>query len=131
MPANPHPAVGIDCGVAHTMALSDGRNVDMPRLLRQGEMRRLRKLELQAARRRASRKPGAAASSRERKTYEQIAALRARQARRREDWLHKKTTDLAKGHSLVVLENLTIKNMTRSARGSVDRPGSTFAPRPA
>lgn len=123
VPANDHPPVGIDRGVAHTMALSDGRNLNMPPLLRQGELRRLRNLELQAARRRAARKPGAATSVRERKTYEQIAALRARQARRREDWLHKTTTELAKGHGLVVLEDLTIKNMTRSARGSVDRPG--------
>ena len=105
------------------MALSDGRNLDMPPLLSTGEQRRLRKLELQAARRRASRKPGAAVSNREHSTYEQIAVLRARQARRREDWLHKRTTDLAASHSLVVIEDLQIKQMTRSAHGTVDQPG--------
>jgi putative transposase len=122
VPANPYPPVGVDRGIAHAMALSDGQYLDMPPLFRERELRRLRKLELQAARRRAIRKPGAAISNRERSTYEHIAALRARQARR-EDWLHNKTTKLATNHSLVVIEDLAIKNMTRSARGTVDRPG--------
>jgi putative transposase len=121
--ANTSPPVGVDRGVVHTMALSDGRNLDMPPLLRPGEQRRLRKLELQAARRRAVRRPGVPASNRERRTYDQIAALRSRQVRRRDDWLHKKTTDLAGHHGLIVVENLQIKNMTRSARGTIKNPG--------
>jgi putative transposase len=124
VPPNRHPPVGLDRGVAHTMALSDGRNLDMPALLRSGERRRLRKLELQAARQRAAHAPGARVSNRERRTHEQIAGLRARQARRREDWLHNKTTDLARHHSLVVVEDLKIKNMTRSARGTIENPGT-------
>jgi putative transposase len=123
VPTNPCPPVGVDRGIAHTMALSDERYLDMPPLLREKEQRRLRKLELQAARRRATRKPGAAMSNRERRTYEQIAALRARQTRRREDWLHNKTTELSRNHSLIAIEDLRIKNMTRSPRGTVDRPG--------
>jgi putative transposase len=55
--------------------------------------------------------------------YQQIAGLRARQARRREDWLHKQTTRLAKNHGVVVVGDLGIQNMTRSARGTIDRPG--------
>jgi putative transposase len=116
---NTSPPVGIDRGVAHTMSLSDGRNLDMPSLLRPGERRRLRKLELQAARRYAARQPGMRVSNREHRTYDQIAALRARQARRRTDWLHKKTTDLARQH-----EDLRIKSMTRSARGTHENPGT-------
>jgi putative transposase len=123
VPANTSPPIGVDRGVVHTMALSDGRNLDMPSLLRSGERRRLRKLELQAARRRAARRPGMHASNRERRTYAQIAALRARQARRRTDWLHKETTDLASHHGMVVLEDLRIKNMTRSAHGTDENPG--------
>jgi putative transposase len=70
IPVNTSPPVGVDRGVAHTMALSDGRNLDMPPLLRPGEQRRLRKLELQAARRRAARRPGVPVSNRERTTYD-------------------------------------------------------------
>jgi putative transposase len=91
---NTGPPVGVDRGVVHTMALSDGHYLDMPELLRPGERRRLRRLELQAARRREARrkKPGTLMSRRENRVYGQLAALRARQARRREDWLHKQTT---------------------------------------
>jgi putative transposase len=49
--------------------------------------------------------------------------LLARQARRRHDWLHKTTTNLAKSHGIVVVERLQIADMTRSASGSVDSPG--------
>jgi len=117
--------VGMDRGVVHTMTLSDGRHLDMPELLTKGEQRRLRKLELEAARRRIRRQrtPGMRMSNRERASYKQIAKLRARQTRRREDWLHKQTTDLAKNHGLVVVEDLRIQNMTRSARGTAEKPG--------
>jgi putative transposase len=117
--------VGMDQGVAHTMTMSDGRHLDMPELLTRGEQRRLRKLELQAARRRLHRQrtPGMRMSNRERDTYQLIAKLRARQARRRHDWLHKQTTDLAKNHGLVVIEDLHVRNMIRSARGTIERPG--------
>ena len=53
----------------------------------------------------------------------QIAALRAREARRRKDWLHKSTTDLAKSHGLIVMEDLRVASMTRSAHGTIHRPG--------
>jgi putative transposase len=107
------------------MAVSDGRHLDMPPLLTTGEQRRLRKLELRAARRRGTRlrKASARISRREQRSYDQIAVIRARQVRRREDWLHKQTTDLAKNHGLVVLEDLRIRSMTRSAGGTAAHPG--------
>ena len=65
-------------------------------------------------------------SKRQCRTHEQIAELRARQARRREDWLHKITTDLAKSHGVVIVEGLRIQNLTRSARGTIEHPGSNI-----
>jgi putative transposase len=130
VPVNPGPPVGVDRGVVHTMALSNGEIFDMRSLLTTGEQRRLRGLERKAVRQRFAYKQQRAhdstalMSKRQRHTYEQIAALRARQARRREDWLHKTTTDLAKSHGVVVVENLRIRNLTRSARGTIEHPGS-------
>ena len=104
-PSNAGPPVGVDHGVIHTMALSNGEMLDMRSLLTPGEERRLRGLERKAARQQLANKyqrasdPTAPISKRQSRTYRQIAALRARQARRREDWLHKITTDLAKSHS--------------------------------
>ncbi|MGW5649229.1 RNA-guided endonuclease InsQ/TnpB family protein [Saccharopolyspora sp. NPDC003752] len=58
-----------------------------------------------------------------RKTIVEIAALKARQARRRADWNHKLTTDLAHNHGLIAVEDLNVRNMIRSARGTVEQPG--------
>jgi putative transposase len=131
VPSNLGPPLGIDRGVVHTMALSDGEMRDMRRLLTPGEQRRLLGLERKASRQqlalkqRRVRDPSAQVSNRQRRTYEQIATLRARQARRRTDWLHKTTTDLAKSHGVVVVEDLRIQHLTRSAHGSIEHPGSS------
>jgi len=122
--------IGIDRGVVHTLALSDGRALDLPSLLTPGEQRRLLGLERKAARQQLVRtqpsKPDKVeppTSRRHRQTIVQIAALRAREARRRENWLHKTTTDLAKSHGLIAVEDLRIANMTRSAHGTIQQPG--------
>src|SRR5512132_4152796 len=117
------PPIGVDRGVIHSLALSDGRNLDMPRLLTRGEERRLRNLERRASYRRMSRTAGSPMSNRERRSYREVASLRARQARRREDWLHKATTILGRNHRVVVLENLHIQGMTRSSRGTMECHG--------
>jgi putative transposase len=130
VPSNPGPPLGVDRGVVHAMALSNGDMRDMRRLLTPGEERRLLGLERKAARQQLALKqrrfgdPNAEVSRRQRRTYEQIAVLQARQARRRGDWLHKTTTDLAKSHGVVVVEDLRIQNLTRSARGNIEHPGS-------
>jgi putative transposase len=122
--ANIGPPVGVDRGVIHTMALSNGEMLDMPRLLTSGERQRLQGLERKAARQQLARTPGAPLSRRHRHLLDQIARLRAKQSYRREDWLHQKTTDLARTHGVVVVEDLRIGNLTRSARGTAERPGS-------
>ena len=66
-------------------------------------------------------------SARHQRTLNAVAGLRAREARIRKDFLHKLTTDLAKSHGLVVIEDLRVCNMTRSARGTIVVPGSNVA----
>jgi putative transposase len=117
------PPIGVDRGVIHSLALSDGRNLDMPKLLSLGEERRLRRLERRASYRRMSRTAGKPMSGRERRSYREVASLRARQVRRRQDWLHKATTTLGRNHRVVVLEDLHIQGMIRSSRGTMERPG--------
>ena len=122
--ANLGPPVGVDRGVMHTMALSNGEMLDMLRLLSPGERQRLLGLERKAARQQLARTPGTPLSVRHRRTLDQIARLRAKQAYRREDWLHRTTTGLARSHGVVVVEDLRIGNLTRSARGTAEQPGS-------
>jgi putative transposase len=54
---------------------------------------------------------------------ETTGRLRARQARRRLDFTHKLTSDLAKSHGWVGIEDLRVRNMTRSAKGTILVPG--------
>jgi excinuclease ABC subunit A len=117
------PAVGIDLGVVHTMALSDGRNLDMPSLLSKGEARRLQAHQRKAARRGRTQRAGALPSNREREAHRQVATLRGRQTRRRADWIHKTTTQIARSYGTIVVEELNIGGMTRSARGTAACPG--------
>jgi putative transposase len=127
-PAAPNglPGCGVDFGVACSAFVSDETSPRLlPATLGAGEQRRLLGLERRKARqlRWAKRHNHGRYSHRLRRTIAQIAALRARQSRRRADFTHKLTTDLAKSHGWVGIEDLQVKNLTRSASGTVDAPG--------
>jgi putative transposase len=118
-PAIPAPGngevVGVDRGVAVSAALSTGELRNTPGL-RPPERRRLRLLQ----RRLARAKPG---SNRRRRVRLSIARLKARQTDRRRDWTEKVSTDLARRFDLICVENLDVRAMTRTASGTVERPG--------
>lgn len=117
-------SIGIDRGVAHTLALSDGSFLDQPATLRGGERKRLYRLECKAARQRAGKARGAKPSSRMLRTYTQVERVRARQARRRYEFAHQVSAALvATGVAALMVEDLRVKNMTRSAKGTLDAPG--------
>ncbi|MDC0773686.1 RNA-guided endonuclease InsQ/TnpB family protein [Streptomyces sp. HD] len=125
-PPNGQPPVGLDFGVKQSAYLSDEIAPRlMPQTLTKGERRRLAGLERRRERqiRQAKRHRGGKYSNRLRRTLRAIAELKSRQARRRADFTHKLTTDLAKNHGLVAIEDLRVKQMTRSARGTTAQPG--------
>ena len=120
------PGCGVDFGVACSAYVSDETGPRLlPPTLTTGEQRRLLGLERRKARqvRWAKRHNGGRYSRRLRRTIAQIAVLKARQARRRLDFTHKLTTDLAKSHGWVGIEDLRVKNMTHSAKGTALAPG--------
>jgi putative transposase len=110
--------IGIDRGVTITAALSDGRTLNCPQLTTK-ERAQIRKHQRRAAR---------APKDCERKTaeYAKAAKLKAREADRRKDWCEKTSTMLARTCDLVRFEKLNIKNMTRSAKGTVEQPGKNI-----
>ncbi|WP_327744124.1 zinc ribbon domain-containing protein [Streptomyces europaeiscabiei] len=59
--------------------------------------------------------------------YAKAARLKARDANRRKDWCEKTSTMLARCYDLIRFEKLNIKTMTRSAKGTVERPGHNVA----
>lgn len=115
-PQNFGPAVGIDRGVAHTLALSDGRFMDMPREQLKLLDRRARK----QARKLTRCKRG---SNRRHAARRLVARTKAKAARLRLHWNHERTTEIAATHGVVVIEALKTKNMTASASGTVAEPG--------
>ena len=127
-PSRPNglPGCGVDFGVACSAYVSDESSPRLlPPTLTAGEERRLLGLERRMARqvRWAKRHNCGRYSGRLRRTIAEIARLRARQARRRLDFTHKLTTDLAKSHGWVGIEDLRVKNMTGSAKGTIAAPG--------
>jgi transposase len=108
-------AVGIDRGVAVSAALSTGEMLHAPGLTAR-ERTRLRRLQRSLAR--AER-----GSNRRGRVRHAIARLRARETDRRKDWAEKASTDIARRFDVIRVEDLQIKNMTRSARGTRENPG--------
>lgn len=121
---HPGHAVGVDRGVTVALALSDGNDQTHGMWIRAKEAERLLRLQRKAARQKQAQRPGEKTSNRLYRTYDQIAGVRARVKRRRGDWQHKTTTALAERYGVVVVEDLSVKNMTRSAKGTVGAPGA-------
>jgi putative transposase len=111
--------VGIDRGVAISAALSTGELLTVPTLTA-GERKRLARLHRRLVR--AQR-----GSNRRERVKRAIAKLKAREADRRKDWVEKTSTDLAHRFDLIRVEDLAITSMTRSARGTLGRPGRNVA----
>jgi len=111
--------IGIDRGVANTLATSDGQLLHAPEMT---PMERARLARLQ--RRLARRKRG---SRRRERAKRAVARLRARDADRAKDWIEKTTTSLVRDYDLVAIEQLRVKAMTRSARGTIEAPGRNVA----
>jgi putative transposase len=118
--------VAIDRGVANTITLSTGHHQRCPGLP-PGQLARLRRLTRRAGRQETVRRrpvDQCRRSRRHQRTLTEIAKLRAREARIRNDFLHDRSTDIAKHHGVVVIEDLNMRAMTRSAKGTIDQPGT-------
>ena len=107
--------VGLDRGVAVSAALSTGEMLTCPRLSA-SRQRRLQRLQ----RKRAGASRG---SNRRAKLKHAIARLRTREADARKDWAEKLSTDLARRFDVIRVEDLRVRDMTRSARGTLAAPG--------
>jgi putative transposase len=110
---------GVDRGVAVSAALSTGELLHCPGLSPGGQAR-LRRLQRKLATARRG-------SSRRRKVKAQTARLKAREADRRKDWVEKTSTDLARRFDVIRVEDLNIRGMTSSARGTAEAPGVNVA----
>lgn len=100
------PEVGIDMGLEHFAALSNGWLVENPRWFRQAEARLADLQRMRARCRKGSR--------RYRDLSRRIARLHARVARKRLDFHHKLSARLARDFGFIVVEDLNINGLCRS-----------------
>jgi transposase len=106
--------VGVDRGVIHAATLSTGEHLDF-------DTRDLEQRIRTEQRRLARRRKG---SGRRARTKARIAALHTQRADRRKDFVEKATTDIARRFDVIRLEALDTAKMARSARGTVETPGT-------
>ena len=126
--------IGVDRGVDVAVATSDGDLINRKNW-RPKERERLRRLERSRERQHSARlsynkqarKGGSTIrehkSKKQQKVERAIAVMHARARRRRKDFAEQVSNDLAKNHNLIVFEDLHLPAMTRSARGTKDKPG--------
>lgn len=118
---DPEPApevggeVGVDLGVKDFATLSTGERIPNPRHLDRKAQ------NLARYQRRMARKTKG--SNNRRKAKRKIAVAHRKVRHARADFLHKTTTRLVREHDLIAIEDLNVRGMTSSARGTLDAPG--------
>ncbi|HXR91112.1 MAG TPA: transposase [Steroidobacteraceae bacterium] len=108
-------AIGIDMGVARFAMLSDGA-VYEPLDSFKRHQRRLAHYQRMMSRRSKFGKNWQNARRKVQKVHARIGNCRR-------DYLHKATTTISKNHAMVCIEDLQVRNMSKSAAGSVESPG--------
>ena len=107
--------VGMDVGIARYYTLSDGTVQANPRFFYQLQDK------LKAAQRSLSKKV-----KRSKNWYKQlkiVKRLHALIARKRKDFQHQQSIRLVRKYGSIVVEKLQLKNMTKSAKGTMQKPG--------
>lgn len=108
-------AVGIDVGIARFATMSDGTYITPLNSFKAKQSR------LAYAQRYMARK--VKFSRNWMRAKQKVSRLHAKISNARRDFLHKTTTTISKNHALVCIEDLQIKNMTKSAQGTLESPG--------
>lgn len=108
-------AVGIDMGVVNFATLSDGTIIQNPHFLAQyAKQLRIEQRSL------ARKKKG---SNSFKKQKRRLSKLYHKITRKRQDFLHKQSSMIINKYDSIVVENLKLKNMTKSAKGTIEEPG--------
>ncbi|MDP3211482.1 transposase [Methylotenera sp.] len=107
--------VGVDVGIARFATLSNGQVFESVNSFKQKQTR------LARYQRALSRK--IKFSSHWKKQKGKITRLHSTIANIRKDYLHKTTSTISQNHAMIVIEDLQISNMSKSAKGTIETKG--------
>lgn len=108
-------SVGIDMGIARFATLSDGTFYAPLNSFKRHETR------LRKAQQALSRK--VKFSNNWKKAKAKVQRIHARIGNVRRDFLHKTSTAISQNHAMVCIEDLQVRNMSKSAAGTTEQPG--------
>ncbi|MCK6435586.1 RNA-guided endonuclease InsQ/TnpB family protein [Rivihabitans pingtungensis] len=108
-------AIGIDMGVARFATLSDGSFYAPLNSFKRHET------ALRKAQQTMSRK--VKFSSNWKKAKSRVQKIHSRIGNARRDYLHKTSTTISQNHAMVCIEDLPVRNMSKSAAGTTEQPG--------
>ncbi len=111
--------VGIDLGITHFAALSDGTFIESPRYYRKAQKKLERLQQALSRKKRGSHRRG--------KAVKQVAKAHRKIANQRRDFQHKQAKKLVQEHQTIVFEELEITNVSRRAKPKQDEHG-TYLP---
>lgn len=111
--------IGIDIGVACFAASSEGEIVENPKYYTSA-MGKLKRIQQTFAR---QEKGG----ENWKKTKKKIQKLHRKTANQRKDFLHKASTRLINENQVIVHEDLKMRNITKSAKGNLEKPGKNVS----
>jgi putative transposase len=108
-------AIGIDVGIARFATMSNGRYIAPLNSFKMYQQR------LARYQRQMSRKQKF--SNNWKKAKAKVQKIHTAIANARKDFLHKTSTTISQNHALVCIEDLQVKNMSRSSRGNREQHG--------
>jgi putative transposase len=108
--------IGIDLGVTNFGALAKGEIIKKP----DESINNLLTIKKRLARAVSRKKKG---GNNRKKAILVLKKIESKIANIRKDFLQKTSTTLSKNHELIVVENLKILNMSKSAKGTKENPG--------
>ena len=108
-------AVGIDMGIARFATLSDGSHIEPLNSFKKHQQR------LARYQRAMSRKTKF--SSNWKKAKAKVQRVHTRIANARKDFLHKASCQISQNHAMIAIEDLQVRNMSKSAKGNSEQHG--------
>jgi putative transposase len=117
-----HPTgatIGLDMGTTHLATLSTGE-----RIVNIRTNRRLAPKVAEAQRTLARARRG---SKRRKRVKDKLLRLKRQEANCRATHLHQQSAFLTQRYATIVIEDLQIRNMMRSSKGTIDAPGTNVA----